>query len=533
MSTITNLVSDLSPVLIDDVKHLRLDDVVEAVALHLFPTGPSTEEEMNEAVSKAKKALAELRYTPAGYLKPPQVPFSKRGEYYKGLPEITQDAVKHFLEDRKMPSWDEPIYEAPQDTVARYLCRYAFGCGWESLDKETQEQILLDISIHAKALGWTFKDGRLWTKPMTIDEDAAKKAINDFLSKCQGPVYIPNLHADVLRAAYGRTYYNLDPLPDPIQRWIHNGLELHHYKTEPDGEFYDPIMPHLPDDAEEKLITLFQDLTVYKSDQYELSGLLFDHVQKAVSSIASFPLTEWMTKELAKNGPIGRALMRLGYETSPFNLDTTDMQPDDDHLNKTIMPFFRREQHFSVLKKDAPSLALATGMRVRTPVIVLDDAEETIIALQMLGPEQSVKANWAALMGGGKRHWINACKVKLSGSKSHITLKQSLQCGWTEMWLIHKQASAVEISPEQPFYVLDDATAVPPQNFFLMLDRALELPLQSAWARDLWLIGRQEKLITPATDSSSTGRGAWTVTPAMEPWSDIISTGLKNGRFTF
>ncbi|KAA3656701.1 MAG: hypothetical protein DWQ04_30300, partial [Chloroflexi bacterium] len=70
-----------------------------------------------------------------------------------------------------------------------------------------------------------------------------------------------------------------------------------------------------------------------------------------------------------------------------------------------------------------------------------------------------------------------------------------LPCSWLEMWLIHKQASHIEMTPDEPFYLLDDGTAVPPPNFFLRLDRAIQVPLQPDWTTHLWLGGRQSDLI--------------------------------------
>ncbi|MCP5096741.1 MAG: hypothetical protein GY943_14405 [Chloroflexi bacterium] len=130
-------------------------------------------------------------------------------------------------------------------------------------------------------------------------------------------------------------------------------------------------------------------------------------------------------------------------------------------------------------KSDVPDLIqLTAGMPVHAFVITLDEGEETIIALQMLGHEQAIKSNWAAMIGGGKVNWINSVFIKLQGSKDHITLRKILLCRWLEMWLIHKQASFQQLNPERPFYFLHDATNQPnATTFFTLLDRALQTPL--------------------------------------------------------
>ncbi len=177
-------------------------------------------------------------------------------------------------------------------------------------------------------------------------------------------------------------------------------------------------------------------------------------------------------------------------------------------------------------------LHLADGMIVHAPIITLDDDEETIVALQMIGPEQAVKANWAALMGGGKTNWINATRIK-GGAKSHITLRQMLPCGWLEMWLIHKQASHIEMTPDTPFYLLDDGTAVPPPQLLPHARPRHSGALQLNWTTHLWMGGRQSDLIRLVTDQHSRGRAAWRVIPDLDGWSTIISTGLNNGQLIF
>ncbi len=172
-------------------------------------------------------------------------------------------------------------------------------------------------------------------------------------------------------------------------------------------------------------------------------------------------------------------------------------------------------------------------MMAHNPVLITDKSNNTIVALQMMGPSQSVKANWAALMGGGKSHWLKSVKVTLEGSKSHITIKKALPCGWLEMWLIHKQASITAMSPTEPFYIIDDATAVPPDTFFPMINRSLSTPMLSPWATYLWLSGRQEDLITAEPTINSHGRACWTVYPNPEVWERIVTEGLSNGRITF
>ena len=112
-----------------------------------------------------------------------------------------------------------------------------------------------------------------------------------------------------------------------------------------------------------------------------------------------------------------------------------------------------------------------------TPALAIDDVDDTLVYLEMVGAKQSVKANWAALVGGGKVHWLGRKRIRLDGMKEHVKIQATLPCGWTNHILIHKQASLKEMNPEQPFYLLDDGTQPIPPLFYPMLNKCLALPL--------------------------------------------------------
>lgn len=535
MSKLLEKVEALPTIAARDTTWLSADDALQVVAQHLYPDGITTEEQFQEVQQAVAAATAELGYGPAETLNPPAVPFDRRGRYH---PKIElQTHVLAAVDQLARPGHGLPERRVLMQSLLHNVAKRLGHGRFHDLDNTHRRALTQQVQTILQARGWRITaDQKILTKPIPPDEDAARAAVVKHLQQNTGSVFIPRLLRHLSRAAYDGRYYDLNPVPASLQALITAALQACNYQTQPDGDFYHPVMPELPADAAQQLVARFQELTVYQNRDYELAALLEQDVCAAVNAIASFPLTApfdaWIIDRLIENGPVGAALMQLGYQTVPFTLKTAELEPQTDALTKPTMRFFRKERHFGV-RRDVPTVSLARGMRVHAPVIVLDDEAETIIALQIIGPEQSVKANWAALMGGGKTNYIRRTRIKLTGSKSHVTLKQSLPCGWQELWLIHKQASAAEMTPGEPFYVLDDATAVPPSTFFPMLDRAIQLPLQAAWARDLWLLGRQARLITPATDSDSVGRGAWTVHPALDAWSEILSDGLHNGRLAF
>jgi hypothetical protein len=158
---------------------------------------------------------------------------------------------------------------------------------------------------------------------------------------------------------------------------------------------------------------------------------------------------------------------------------------------------------------------------------------DTLVYLEMIGPKQSVKANWAALVGGGKVHWIGRKEIRLDGMKEHVKLQATLPCGWSDTILIHKQASLREMNPEQPFYLLDDGTRPIPPLFYPMLNKCLALPLLEGWSGYLWENGRERKLIKLLDEGEGQGYTAWRVLPAPKEWQEVVSDGLRLRQLAF
>ena len=178
-------------------------------------------------------------------------------------------------------------------------------------------------------------------------------------------------------------------------------------------------------------------------------------------------------------------------------------------------------------------LSLAKGLSVLTPALAIDDVDDTLVYLEMIGAKQSVKANWAALVGGGKVHWLGRKRIRLDGMKAHVKIQATLPCGWANHILIHKQASLKEMNPEQPFYLLDDGTQPIPPLFYPMLNKCLALPLLPEWAGYLWENGRVHNLISLLDEGKGQGYAAWRVLPTKEEWQSIMETGLKGEMIVF
>lgn len=170
------------------------------------------------------------------------------------------------------------------------------------------------------------------------------------------------------------------------------------------------------------------------------------------------------------------------------------------------------------------TIALATGQRVYAPVSIIDRNE--LIALQMLGPQESVKANWAALMSNKRSHYyINANGFGIKGKENHLILRKLLPSGWLEMWLIHHQATITHMNPNGRFYLIEHNGRRP--NFYLYLNKALAAPLLPSWANHLLNAGTHANLITPLPQSYCKGATATAVNPKAKSWHNLIQHGLR------
>jgi hypothetical protein len=257
--------------------------------------------------------------------------------------------------------------------------------------------------------------------------------------------------------------------------------------------------------------------------------LLRDVLAVVKTGAAVERISEWQVEQLLQTGPVSRALRQLGYRTELTWCQPYQFQPGlgDERIHEVLLKEIR------VQNDPNKTLSLARGLAVYTPALTIDDLDDTLVYLEMVGAKQSVKANWAALVGGGKVHWIGRKRVRLDGMKEHVKIQATLPCGWADHILIHKQASLREMNPEQPFYLLDDGRRPIPPLFYAMLNKSLALPMLESWAAYLWANGREGRLISLLDEGAGQGYAAWRVLPAPEDWQKVLETGLQRSQIQF
>jgi hypothetical protein len=335
------------------------------------------------------------------------------------------------------------------------------------------------VDAIAAGAGWECDDGADVHQPLPVNADGARQRLAQYLQDAGGrPVPVRTVIAQVQTGAYGRAFYH-DELAPELAAIVADALQAtatrRSQRRANTGRCRSPSLQ----EATQSLTAALESLQTVNTDFGP--ALLLRDVLAAVRPILDLEtLSDWQVEQLVQKGVLGQALRRLGFQTELTWCRPYHFQPSlgDDQSHQVLLKEVR------VQHDPDKTLSLAGGLAVYTPALTIDDEENTLVYLEMVGPKQSVKANWAALVGGGKVHWIGRQRVQLDGMKQHVRVQASLPCGWTSTALIHKQASLKEMNPEQPFYLLDDGTRPIPPLFYAMLNKSLALPLlESCTAR--------------------------------------------------
>lgn len=509
----------------DDV-YMPSNESLQVVAAVLYPDGIQTEAAYQTVCQVTEKACAHLGYGGEVELGPPAVPFARRGAYRRQSPPVD---VQTVLDELALAGTGSSFPR--QEIACTILWNKAgltvYGRHWSKLTAAEQSLIQTQVNTIAEQAGWE-KDNSTatgsYTKPLPVDEATARSRLDDLLRRENGrPVLVSSVIYQAQLGAYGRGFYSNELAP-ALQTIVSETLQAHGYRPTPqDGEYRpQPVMlaAAAETNLQEKVAALSPVMTEFGP------ALLLRDVVEALG-VAS--ISEWQAEQLVADGRVAQALRKVGYQT-----ELTWCQPY--HFRP------KREGHEArrvILKevrvKNDPNrkLSLAQGLAVLTPALAIDDVDETLVYLEMVGAKQSVKANWAALVGGGKVHWLGRKRIRLDGMKEHVKIQATLPCGWANHILIHKQASLKEMNPEQPFYLLDDGTQPIPPLFYPMLNKCLALPLLPEWAGYLWENGRIRSLVTLLDEGEGQGYAAWRVQQAPKDWRAIMVDGLQTKEIIF
>lgn len=506
--------------------YLPSNESLQVVAAVLYPDGIQTEAAYETVCQVTEKACAHIGFGGEVELGPPAVPFTRRGTYRRQYPPVDVQLVCDELALAGTGS-SFPRQEIACTILWNKAGLAVYGRHWSKLTVAEQSLIQTQVDAIAEQAGWEKDDGTAtgsYTKPLPVDEATARSRFGELLHRENGrPVLVSDVIYQAQVGAYGRGFYSNELAP-ALQAIVSETLQAHGYRPTPQDREYRPLPVTLAAEAEtnlqEKLATISPVMT-----EFGQALLLRD----VVDALGVASLSEWQAEQLVADGRVGQALGQLGYQTELTWCQPYHFRPkrEGNDARRVILKEVR------VKNDPACKLSLAQGLAVLTPALAIDDVDETLVYLEMVGAKQSVKANWAALVGGGKVHWLGRKRVRLDGMKEHVKIQATLPCGWANHILIHKQASLKEMNPEQPFYLLDDGMLPIPPLFYSMLNKALALPLLPEWAGYLWKNGRERNLITLLDEGEGQGYATWRALPTSKEWQKILETGLNRSQIQF
>ncbi len=506
------------------------DDVaLQVVAVIMFPDGIQTEKAYEMVCRTAVKACTHLGYGDEIQLGPPLVSFSQRGSYRKRYPAVAPQWVLAEVDDASL-NRDKPQKEIMAQTVWSQVAWEVYGQSWHELTPSQQDSLKQQVDAITQEANWrqTLRGATpYYFLPLTPDIEKARQEITAVLAEAEGaPIYHSRVAVRTQIAAYGHKFYEPQLAPE-LEECLQQLLAEAGYGIQPkDGE-YRPLPLKLPDNIGEQFQQL---LPAIPQHQTQLgTALLFQDVVRVLQEIPDLPtLSDWQASQLMTTGVLGKVLRQAGYQAVLQWLQPYQFIPSLDDMYEQLVML----KEVRVQNDTKRQLSLAKGLTVYTPAIVLDSDNDNIIYLEMVGHKQSVRANWAALVGK-KVRWIGRQRVYLDGMKEHVMIRSSLPCGWVDHILIHKQASIREMNPEEPFFLLDDGCHAIPPLFYPMLNKCLAVPVLEEWAGYLWENGRAHNLITLLNKGEGQGYAAWRALPAPDEWQEVVQAGLKDRHICF
>jgi hypothetical protein len=524
----------------DDV-YLPADAALQLVAGVLYPDGIQTEEQYQLVCRTTEKACAFAGWGEEVQLGPPHVTFSQRGTYRRREPVVDEDVVLAALAEAGLSS-TAPVQRVNCRIVCNQMAWAAYNRPLSDLAEPQQERLRLQADIVAEAAGWriTAEEGSrqstaYYTRPLAPNLQGARQALVELLADYGGyPIRADTVQAHAERGAYGRSFYgdDLDPAVADLVRQL---LVEHGYAPEPAGQEYRPRPLSVPEDATARLQEALASLEPVQTDFGQV--LVREVVLETARQALGLPhLGDWQAEQLLATGALGEALSRLGYRREARWCQPCHFRPplDDGVSTRKARQVLLRE--IRITRDAERKLSLASGLPVHTPAVVLDPDRDDVVYLEMVGPKQAVRANWAAL-AGGRVQWLGRQRVELDGMKGHVLVQTALPCGWSDYILIHKQASLQAMQPEEPFYLLDSGDGQLPALFYPMLNKCLAIPLLETWSDYLWARGREEgpgeKLVQLLNDGAGQGYAAWRVLPAREAWQKVVQAGLATKQIEF
>ena len=529
-TTLADQLSQLPTVVVDGEQFLSLDAALEIVAARHFPDGIHSEDDYDALLQQTLTNCATLGFGGAVELHPPHVPFQARGRYLKAWPALPDEIIAEIVDgagSQIVVPLSTPQLALREGSLIEAVAHRAWQLYPHQISAQQRDFLTTRCRVWLERAAWhrleRLVDERwrhdsevAWLNDLTPDLEALTRVVQRTLD--EGITALSSIRRRGLHAAFNYSVRR-DPeglIGDEIWQEIFAaaGFEL-----DEQGEQLRPLPLTIPRGTAERLPRAIQALPRYR--QHDISGMLrLNEVVDAFCDLIGLQaraLPDAQLEQLLSEGVIGAALVGLGFETTPQWVAGRLVEPAVEGRERFIWPAQQVQQAII-------DVTFAEGLPVAAPVLLRD--EERLIYLELVGPKESVRANWAALRANYKRHYVGRGWLASSKDDGITTLKQSLPCGWEHWALVHRQCAVKSLQPAEPFYLLDDGTAIVPPVFFTMLAHSLAVPLMVTWCDYLWQQGRLRGLISSLREGSH-GMGGWRVEATETAWRELVQRGLR------
>lgn len=452
------------------------------------------------------------------------------------FPTITKAELDQALRRSRHRQPTIPAIVVEEQPLLDHLSLIHLNQPWTDLEKTRQQQLTSQCRQLMHGRGWSWHAQldvkrcpantavyRQWLEP---DLEKLESGLQEFLQAGR-PVLAAIVQQTGLFHAFN-AWVEADPEGIiPPQTWARL-LAKYGYEDMPrdDGKLYPKPIP-LPADADYLTLAALRKLKPILTKDKGPALVAGAVIQQTIDALQlDQEPTEALTNQLL-DGPVGQALILLGYEAKTTAVWGQDCTPPIETERFSRPHVFLRAM---TVGQGILRVALTQKFAVLCPVLVVDD--ETLIYLELLGPREAVKANWAALRNGGGRQLLGGQLVQVRKADQLTTLKTPLPCGWDHWCVFHRQVSTQKMTPTEPFYLLSKGEESMPPSFYPLLSRALAAPTLPAWTEYLWTHGRQADLITAVTDGCH-GLAAWRIAAAAPAWGELISCGIQQRQIAF
>jgi hypothetical protein len=365
--------------------YLSSNEALQVVAAVLYLAGVQEATQYQTVSQVTEKACAHIGYVPEVELGPPAVPFSRRGAYRKQYPPVDSQWLLAELEQASTSSYT-PRQELNGRTIWNKAAWEIYNQSWPTLSAEQQAQIQMQVEAIAMEAGWQVErvdQEAIYFRPLPVDVAEAKRRLAQYLSGCHGqPVPCQAVLNQAQWGAYNRTYYQ-ETLSPALAVAVREILEAASYEPEPIEDEYRPRPVVIGSGMESDMtgvLAALQPVATRLGPALLLRDLLA--AVKPLTGVTT--ISEWQAQQLVRTGAVVAALRKQGYQNELTWCQPYHFTPSlgDDRTHQVILKEVR------VQHDPTKTLTLAKGLAVYTPAVTIDDVDNTLVYLEMVGPKQ-------------------------------------------------------------------------------------------------------------------------------------------------